>query len=310
MKKIFKNILIIFISTFFFFKQSLAADFLTASEAFESKEYDVALKHLKPLSKNGHPESQVTLGWMYQNGLGVQKKVKRAYELYKSSSLNGHAQGQLNLAILYANGNGIDKNYAKAHYWLSVALDSGFKQNEIKNSLNFLENKMSPDEKRTSKKLLASYKEETIKTEDTIDYMTKVFDIGCVSSRYDENVFAKSRELLKGIEMSKNDINLFSPESNFAYSIIKKGHTELSLFIGKKNNVPHCIMMINSANLSVLKGIIEGRYSGKPFKAISQGFQLNIFYGVEILGYSEKTVMNLTLNKEADASMITLIPFN
>src|SRR6266700_2611902 len=76
-----------------------------AKAAFTRKDYVTAAREFRPLAENGNTLSQVTLGWMYSNGLGVQKDYKEALKwLSKAAIQDGNpesAKAQHNLGVMY-----------------------------------------------------------------------------------------------------------------------------------------------------------------------------------------------------------------
>ncbi len=56
-----------------------------------------------------------SLGFMYQNGQGVQKDEQKAFSLYEKAAEDEQPYALFNIALLYANGNGgIEENHFKA----------------------------------------------------------------------------------------------------------------------------------------------------------------------------------------------------
>ena len=51
---------------------------------------------------------------MYQNGEGVSKNYKKAFEWYQKSALQGQYDAQNNLGFMYESGTGTSKNFKKA----------------------------------------------------------------------------------------------------------------------------------------------------------------------------------------------------
>ena len=72
----------------------------------------------------GDRYTQNSLGNYYQNGIGVLKDEKKAFEWYLKSANNGCALGQCDLGYCYENGIGIDKNETKAIEWYSKWYES------------------------------------------------------------------------------------------------------------------------------------------------------------------------------------------
>lgn len=62
----------------------------------------------------GNAIGQSCLGHFYENGLGVEKDARKAFDLYTKSANQNFSGGQYRLGLLYANGTGVIQNYTKA----------------------------------------------------------------------------------------------------------------------------------------------------------------------------------------------------
>ncbi len=93
--------------------------------AFNRGEFKTALRYWSPASANGDAASQVMLGWLYGNGLGVSRNYVEAVEWYKKSANQGNPDAQFNLGFLYAGGFGVSKNYKQAVNWYIKAANQG-----------------------------------------------------------------------------------------------------------------------------------------------------------------------------------------
>ena len=84
----------------------------------------ISIKYLKDRSNEGDSDSQVKLGYAYQNGINTNKDLKKARYWYEIASLNDEPAGTHNLGILYYNGYGVDINKEKAHELFSQSAKS------------------------------------------------------------------------------------------------------------------------------------------------------------------------------------------
>ncbi len=66
-------------------------------------------------------EAQYLLGFMYENGLGLDIDYAQAAKLYEKSSEAGDILAQLNLAIMYKEGRGVQKDMKQAFMWIERA---------------------------------------------------------------------------------------------------------------------------------------------------------------------------------------------
>jgi uncharacterized protein len=79
------------------------ADFAEAAVDFKEGRYEVALKTLDPLAKNGDSSAQYLLGRMYFDGLGVPEDRVRAREYFETAAGHGNAAAQCALGTITAD---------------------------------------------------------------------------------------------------------------------------------------------------------------------------------------------------------------
>ena len=65
----------------------------------------------------------VSLGFDYDNGIGVPQNAKKAAKLYRGSADQGHVFAQFSLGALYEKGRGVPQDYVEAYKWYSLAGD-------------------------------------------------------------------------------------------------------------------------------------------------------------------------------------------
>lgn len=99
--------------------------------------YADALKWLRAAAGKGFPNSQYTLGKMYQYGLGVKQNDKRAALLFKRSAEQGFARAQYNLAKAYRDGAGVPVNKAQSFALFRKAAEAGYAKAQYKLSTRF-----------------------------------------------------------------------------------------------------------------------------------------------------------------------------
>lgn len=96
-----------------------------ANKFYEAKEYARAIPILNELVDKNHAKAMNTLGNCYYNGNGVNKDLKKSFELYQRSAKLGWAKGQFNIGMSYYYGNGINQDYEQAVVWWKKAADQG-----------------------------------------------------------------------------------------------------------------------------------------------------------------------------------------
>lgn len=108
------------------FEQANEKSYQAAYEAGRVEDYATALRQLRPLAANGHPDAQFMLGLMALEGRGVNADPKQAFQYFLQSAQGGNAMAQYNLAHAYENGNGVDTDIDKAHRWYKQAASQGY----------------------------------------------------------------------------------------------------------------------------------------------------------------------------------------
>jgi len=72
-------------------------------------------------AEKGHPKAQFHLGFLYENGSGVQKNIKKAAKWYLFSAKQDYIPAQKNIAWMYVNGLGIEEDLSEADKWYRQA---------------------------------------------------------------------------------------------------------------------------------------------------------------------------------------------
>ena len=86
----------------------------TGRVLLRQQDYDKVIKLFKNGAKQGDAEAQYNLGYMYENGKGVEGDYVIAAEWYEKAAAQGHAKAQNNLAFLYRKGYGVPQDIDKA----------------------------------------------------------------------------------------------------------------------------------------------------------------------------------------------------
>ena len=92
----------------------LVHSFKDGRAAIIAEDYTTAVSILKPLAKKGDADAQNALGYLYAQGLGVERDYEEARRWYQKAVSQGHAKAQGNLGGLYAAGKGVEQDNAKA----------------------------------------------------------------------------------------------------------------------------------------------------------------------------------------------------
>lgn len=101
-------------------------DFSRARMAFLFGKYQFSYGIWKELAQAGHPDSQASLGWMYQTGKGVKKNRAISLKWYRKAAAQNHPIAQNNLGVLYEQGWGVKKNPKFAVRWYRESAEWGY----------------------------------------------------------------------------------------------------------------------------------------------------------------------------------------
>ncbi len=82
------------------------------------------MKGLIQKAELGDASAQVQLAWKYDNGDGIRKSYRKAFEWYLKAAKLGHVTAQYNLNLSYLIGQGTAKDDKKAFYWAKKAADA------------------------------------------------------------------------------------------------------------------------------------------------------------------------------------------
>jgi TPR repeat protein len=86
-----------------------------------------AFQQLVALSEQNPPDYAATteLAWLYETGLGVERNLQKAAELFTIAAEAGNPKAQYALSVMYATGAGkpVDMTESRAWLMLSAAQD-------------------------------------------------------------------------------------------------------------------------------------------------------------------------------------------
>jgi Sel1 repeat len=72
-------------------------------------------------AEQGDSDAQNEAGYMYHEGVGVKRNLKKAVYWYRKSAEQAYALGACNLGLSYGMGQGVEKNLTLAMKWLFIA---------------------------------------------------------------------------------------------------------------------------------------------------------------------------------------------
>jgi TPR repeat protein len=83
------------------------------------------MRLLSPLAEGGNPDAQHRIAIMCQNGLGVVRNEKMAYEMMRAAADQGFALAQHGLGFMYLEGDCVEQDSAAAVEWFRKASEQG-----------------------------------------------------------------------------------------------------------------------------------------------------------------------------------------
>ena len=93
--------------------------------AYERGDYDEARRLFQIAADQGNTWAQSWLGFMHEEGRGVEKSDAEACRWYREAADQGHAQAQCNLGVMYERGRGVRQDYVKAFLLFEMAANQG-----------------------------------------------------------------------------------------------------------------------------------------------------------------------------------------
>jgi TPR repeat protein len=104
---------------------SAMAGFTEGANAYNARNYSLALKEIAPLARAGNPDAQHLLGLMYYMGRGVERDYKQALAWHRKAALQGKADAQYVVGAMYYTGNTVPQDQKVAVTWFRKAAEQG-----------------------------------------------------------------------------------------------------------------------------------------------------------------------------------------
>jgi TPR repeat protein len=101
------------------------AGFDEGLKAFNSGDYETALREWRPLAEQGEAKAQVGLGALYYYGQGVPQDYAEAARWYHKAAEQGHAWAQGKTGSNYLFGEGVTQDYDEAASWFRKGAEQG-----------------------------------------------------------------------------------------------------------------------------------------------------------------------------------------
>ncbi|WP_296950295.1 tetratricopeptide repeat protein [uncultured Massilia sp.] len=102
---------------------SATAGFTEGANAYNARNYALALKEITPLARAGNADAQHLLGLMYYMGRGVARDYKQAFAWHYKAALQGKADAQYVIGAMYYTGNSVPQDQKLAVQWFRKAAE-------------------------------------------------------------------------------------------------------------------------------------------------------------------------------------------
>jgi TPR repeat protein len=104
---------------------SAMAGLTEGANAYNARNYALALKEIAPLARTGNPDAQHLLGLMYYMGRGVERDYRQAMVWHRKAALQGKADAQYVVGAMYYTGNSVPQDQKLAVSWFRKAAEQG-----------------------------------------------------------------------------------------------------------------------------------------------------------------------------------------
>ena len=96
------------------------------NEALNRNDYLEAMRWWHKAADQGDAEAQISIGFLYMHGFGVQQDYNEAVRWYRMAAEQGNPEAQRCIGFLYEGGSGgVEQDYATAMGWYRKAADQG-----------------------------------------------------------------------------------------------------------------------------------------------------------------------------------------
>ncbi len=104
---------------------SIETDFWNAMDAYDRKDYLVAMSQFHHAAEAGDAEAQFYTALLYRNGQGVKPDPVAAALWLDHSANQGYDRAQADLGTMYVRGEGVQHDYEAALHWYHLAANQG-----------------------------------------------------------------------------------------------------------------------------------------------------------------------------------------
>jgi len=123
-----------------------------ADEAYSAEQFEKAAALYRKDAELGVFAAQLSLAFMYLDGIGVPQNNQEAARWFKAAADKGNREAQSNFGLLVKEGKGVERNLVEADKWFILA---GDKANQ-----EALEKTLSPEQIAQAKQQAGQWQEE------------------------------------------------------------------------------------------------------------------------------------------------------
>lgn len=176
--------------------------------AYDRADYASALKIWLPKAQEGDAAAQVTVGEIFEKGLGVSADYQAAAQWYEKAATQGNFQAQLNLGHLYEKGLGVPQSKEAAMRWyrksagledaglqFSPAVDAKTIANQEELANLRTEVEQSRRETQSLREQLQSTRQQTLDQQDTLRQAQNELEALRNSLQQQKNISPQSGEV-------------------------------------------------------------------------------------------------------------------
>jgi TPR repeat protein len=102
------------------------ADIDAGKEAYFMGDYERAIEAFMPDAETGNTYAQIKIGFMYENGWGVEKSYVSAVNWYQRAIDGKDPEGSVAMAKLHAYGRGLPRDYSRVEALILDAAEKGY----------------------------------------------------------------------------------------------------------------------------------------------------------------------------------------
>ena len=115
------------------------ADFKEGGQAYLRGDYETAAKEFIPLAERGDHRAMYALGSMHSTGQGVEKDLKKSFELFSEAARNGRADAMHKLGLMYEQGLSVQQNLKKAARYYQKSAKKGYPLGQYRFGLLYMD---------------------------------------------------------------------------------------------------------------------------------------------------------------------------